>query len=809
MTILPYLGSVETSMKFIRINKKCLEAIKGMRQNPNYKPNDYNSFQKELILFNRIDTIKASAEFIANLPDDVLNLYTFFNTTISTVDSSINRLKRKISYLKVFGSMPDMRSFGSIRSLYLYTSEPFKFDLDVIRNIKSFHRFTIKTSTQNALDNIEQLKLLYQTKLHLTLILSSLDDDSFNTIVDALPTSTIAATTPVAMSQFLFAGKCPILFSNNDLQISSSILTTQKNSVNTLMNLYYPARLDICDQPTNIELLNIKCGGIMLAGMTMLSLPILPLTLTSLTITNCKIQEVDNLPDTLQSITLRSISNLEKIDYPSSVTNLTLDSCQSFTNFTSLTILPLQQLIIGGSMMLRGLQVPNTLTNLVIQKCNRLNTITIPPNTPLIEILLSEIMCIRTIHLPSSVATVRIFNCASLTSVSKLKNLPTLTILPTSNSLECIEISKCKRVQLHNLPTTIKSFSLIENTDLCSLDLSSCFEIELQNCNNLSNILCGPELRSINISHCPECYCTISPSVRGITLIDTIGEYECNHPYLNTLHLQNCQCKNVVLPDDLFNVQISNCNELQSLITSTPDSFPLNFCSSLTSITLKESLYMEVTSCPNLKEVLSDNLCSLRIFQLDEPLTSFECLTSLTLINCNIKSFNTSDMLQVLLLKKCNNITSLPQLPSLKVLGINEATSLSVISLVDGLESLQLKEIPMRTITLPTTLTYLDLSCEKLVNVFKLQECTVLNKLQLFGCMKIEKLILPIHLKSIDIWHFKGIIDSIGLINNPLLQYWNYPTINKKHLEEINCRVEEGVSKVSKQFEFHNTYRLD
>ena len=178
----------------------------------------------------------------------------------------------------------------------------------------------------------------------------------------------------------------------------------------------------------------------------------------------------------------------------------------------------------------------------------------------------------------------------------------------------------------------------------------------------------------------------------------------------------------------------------------------------------------------------------------------------MSICESKIKEIVPSEYLQVLLIECANELTELPEFECLKVLSINSAKSLKVVHLGNYLSSLQLYECNCMSITLPSSLTYLDINTESLYNINKLNQCTQLKYLSLYECNKVKTLSLPDNLTKIECCLSHAQLTIPEFKNKVTMFYSNYPNIPKKELEDHGVNVQEVSSRVIKRFSFHNTF---
>ncbi|ELP90477.1 hypothetical protein EIN_018260 [Entamoeba invadens IP1] len=822
MVVIPFLSSVEDASRFSQINKKCLDSLRGLRKNPCYDVDSFQSFQKELFVFNWIDTIRGKVEFIMSLPDEVLQMYTFYDAIVTNNKFNYIKLKPKISRLDLYGEFPSLKSCFSLRELTVFIEGNLKISTDEVRNVKTLQSVTIKTSAQNVIDNLEMVKALFYTKVRLVLILSGLDDKILEELSNELPNAKIAAASDMKLKKALLEGKCPVMFRDGDLLVSKTDFQTNEE-LTKIIKKYYPNRLDFsCDTESEFNIRSVKCSGLMLTGMASFNTMCIPSTLTALTVMRCNIENLCGLPESLVELVLRSCNKLNNVEFPHMLSQVTLDSCQRLTELSGLNNISLEKLIVGGSVGLRQLIVPTSVTSLVLAKCGRLVKLSIDKCTRLERLCLSEILCLRNLEFPDSLTQIEIAKCQSFCGTKnslnhlkdiKLENCPMLAHFELNENAETVRVNNCSRLCIATFPSNAKFVELNSNSHLTQIRLEKCFEAKIEACNVLSSLDFGSELRSLSLKNCANCVFKCPETLCGLTVINSKSEECINYPCLTSLELTNANCTKVVVPEEVGEVKINMCSELLSLTVCTALTYPISNCHKLSDLKINNADTLFFVNCQKLHTIESNCVFQLQIIGLEEPLNVISNnLTSLTLLKAEMTQIEPITSLKALLLRGCDNLNSLPSFPNLKTLGMYQCVSMKTVILNTTLESLQIYESPLVNLTLPSSLTYLDLNLDSLVNIYKLEECTKLTSIELFNCMKVKTLNVPSNIVHLELSHFKANIvfcnSEAGLNRKVFIRYSNYPTIRKEELKRKGVSYEEGVTAVAKAFKFHNTVAL-
>ncbi|KAL7715321.1 hypothetical protein QTN25_007244 [Entamoeba marina] len=342
--------------------------------------------------------------------------------------------------------------------------------------------------------------------------------------------------------------------------------------------------------------------------------------------------------------------------------------------------------------------------------------------------------------------------------------------------LELIEVPN--KVQLpHKLkklitfPHTLTSLSISYSQRITSLSIPSVSVLQLRHLSRVKSISLPPTLTRL------EC----------IDMEELIYLRKLRKSVVQTVNVQCCRLLlSLLFPSTLKDLYVSDCLSLEELDleeTQLKRLF-LSECPLISGVYLQPSLTeLSINSCSTLKEVdcsgckilptISIQNCKL-LESLELPLTlinlSLDCRDELkqmgSLQHINLKS------VELLCHSSLNHISFSSTVTSLtlkKLNGLFEAVSIKQLTICDS---------PISTITLPTTVSYLQLiNCSNLTSIQNSNELQ-LRHVRISKCYQLNELSLPTHVLNLTIGEC-NVLSVIKDLKNIQLEYLELVKCNK------------------------------
>ncbi|XP_019073356.1 putative disease resistance RPP13-like protein 1 [Vitis vinifera] len=239
------------------------------------------------------------------------------------------------------------------------------------------------------------------------------------------------------------------------------------------------------------------------------------------------------------------------------------------------------------------------------------------------------------------------------------------------------------------------------------------------------------------------------------------GEFPC----LNELHIECCAKLKGDLPKHLpllTNLVILECGQLVCQLPKAPSIQHLNL-KECDKVVLRSAVHM-----PSLTELEVSNICSIQV-ELPPILHKLTSLRKLVIKECqnlsSLPEMGLPSMLEILEIKKCGILETLPEgmiqnNTRLQKLSTEECDSLTSFPSISSLKSLEIKQCGKVELPLPeeTTHSYypwltslhIDGSCDSLT-YFPLAFFTKLETLYIWGCTNLESLDIPDGLHNMDL----------------------------------------------------------
>ncbi|EDR25873.1 hypothetical protein EDI_044290 [Entamoeba dispar SAW760] len=435
MNVVLYIDSMKTLIKFILINKKCLESCKNLYSSPfniDYQKKDIIKLMK---LFEKINTLHCSTglfvyesikeskkleyvlDRLKNIDFDCSVFDPYDVNAVSFIHYYSNRIRYLIfkrgiglveySPLPEFEKMEMLIRFECGNEFLIKMTETPKFGKcfkKLIINLESLNKEYIQTLLTYFLNVPFKviIKVEYLNSFDLNIWKNELNRHHPKTefILFANKTEDIGTQ---EFNQFLF-----IIKKNN---INIRYCNIVKNDIDRVFKIYYPIEVTVWnsgleenDSIAHFERLkNIESLNLISLNFKFTTILYFPKTLTSLMIDNCgavtQLNNLQYLP--LKNLDIKYSGGISELLLPSSLKNIRLERLFYLKSIQGLKQCDLTQFSIFSCGEIKELELPKVLSCIVFQ-CRELTKVDTQKNTTMTYLSLKQCPKLKGIYLPKS-----------------------------------------------------------------------------------------------------------------------------------------------------------------------------------------------------------------------------------------------------------------------------------------------------------------------------------------------------------------------------------------------------------------------
>ncbi|KAL7721132.1 Uncharacterized protein QTN25_001570 [Entamoeba marina] len=441
MNVVLYFDTVSCCSKFIFINKKCADAVCGLKRNPFSSDID---FYYNLSLFPGIQTLSFKLEDVTKQLEVEFENYHNFNVTLhlnnqnkflNKIKKRITRLHLKVEYFNLNFKFKDLTQLRFLRVTCRggtghVSSKVKKSVMESLNTLPYLQAIVVEFHGNVVSSILSFLEGIDTTRIKVTLKIDFLTSkhlfDMRNIIKHNITIACYESENRLCFDVVLLQN------SNNQFSVANNFLFSEKS--HQLYQLYYPS-LTI-QFPPHLTELNVDFSN----------------SLHSL----CNITDIP-----LQNLTISSCHFLTYIDLPYTLSRLRIHSCGGL-DLHAIEHFQLQEMFISWCGQIEELSVPRSVTHLEVDNCICFNGITTQPNIQLRSLRVLGCKNLTTLKIPKRLNYLYLVNCAEL---SELHNIHTANLLDFSayccpllqelqlpKSLVSLKFTKCGNVNVINLP---------------------------------------------------------------------------------------------------------------------------------------------------------------------------------------------------------------------------------------------------------------------------------------------------------------------------------------------------------------------